>query len=190
MTDTGLTSRLRQHSRRAGLNIGVTMALAIAVCIIGFAAIYAQLTPLLSDFVGQDSRSERPVVRAPSQDTNTDHASRTEPQPAATQPAGSASNATEAPPTAPPPTVAPAEEFTPDLQSNSGAQVNLRSSPGQADGSNPDANVLTTLPLAAPLQVIGEEQTVDGQTWLNVRTENGDEGWIISAATEPYNPNA
>ncbi|MCC7025149.1 MAG: hypothetical protein IT338_20115, partial [Thermomicrobiales bacterium] len=44
MTDSGLSTRLRQQSRRAGLMVGITMALAIAICILGSAGLFAWLS--------------------------------------------------------------------------------------------------------------------------------------------------
>src|SRR5688572_17163882 len=52
MTDPGLTRRLRQHSHRSGLAIGLSMALAIAVCFGGFTWLYVQLDPWVRDFAG------------------------------------------------------------------------------------------------------------------------------------------
>jgi len=181
MTDTGLSNRLRHHSRRAGLNVGLSMALAIAICILGFATIYAQLSPVWSDFVGQDSPD--PVQPIP----DGDRAAAVNPNPEDPTPVSATAGQPEPTAVSEQPTVAPtspANEFDPDLQSNSIEQVNLRSSPGVGN------NVLTTLPLAAPLQTLGDEETIDGQLWIRVRTEDGEEGWIFSNATETYDPNA
>ena len=60
MTDPGLNNRLRQRSRRAGLMVGVTMALTIFICVGGFAAIYAGLVPFLSDVVPAQRTEARP----------------------------------------------------------------------------------------------------------------------------------
>ena len=47
MTDSGLSTRLRQQSRRAGLMVGLTMVLTIAICIFGEAAAGVQYTVTL-----------------------------------------------------------------------------------------------------------------------------------------------
>ncbi|MDP9368581.1 MAG: hypothetical protein M3Q03_09960, partial [Chloroflexota bacterium] len=62
MTDPGLTNRLRQHSRRAGIMVGLSMALTIAICVGGFTTIYARLAPFTSDFVAANTPvpTERP----------------------------------------------------------------------------------------------------------------------------------
>ena len=185
MTDPGLSNRLRQHSRRAGLNVGVSMAFAIAICILGFATIYAQLTPVLSDFVGQDPR-DAPVARtAPPPAGQQASTGGLQPTPGEVASAPPAEPPT---PTPPPPTPTPeSQAFEPTLQSNSSQSVNLRSTPGTGGG---DASIITTLPAATPLESLNEEQAVDGDPWIRVRTEDGTEGWILANATEPYDPNA
>ncbi len=65
-TPRSLSNRLRQHSRRSGFTVGVSMALAIAICIAGFVTIYVQLQPYISDFITQDPPEEEArVVAAP-----------------------------------------------------------------------------------------------------------------------------
>lgn len=182
MTDPGLTNRLRQHSRRAGLNVGVSMALAIAICIFGFATIYARLTPVLSDFVGQDARTE--VDRPSGEADDGAVAARRQPTPTP-QPEAAPSPTPRAQVTAVP--TEPAAAFSPTHQANSSEAINLRSSPGvTADNSN----LLHALPLAAPLQFLDEQQTVAGEAWMKVRTEEGEEGWVLAGATEPYQESA
>ena len=185
MTDPGLTSRLRQHSRRAGLNVGITMAVAIAICVAGFAGIYAWLTPLTSDFIPQEERS----VDAPSDDAGDGEAAALRPSPTPTETEGVAP--------APSPTVAPTSEpvptpdsaaFTPTHQSSSATQINLRAEPSK------EAALVTTLPLAAPLQFLNEEAPTsdpaeDGNRWMKFRTENGEEGWIREIDSELYEEN-
>lgn len=180
MTDPGLTNRLRQHSRRSGLNVGVSMALAIALCIAGFATIYARLDPLLSDFIGRESRLPAIADGNSAGDGGGDKPNTTARRPTPTPESVTAVAPTPAPTVAPDPTE-PAGDFTPDMQANSETAVNLRSSPGVTD-----VNLLQTLPLAAPLQDLGEIQNVEGEDWTQVRTEDGVEGWILSRATEPY----
>jgi hypothetical protein len=51
MTDSGLSTRLRQQSRRAGLMVGITMVLAIAICIFGAAGLFAWLSRPFSDLI-------------------------------------------------------------------------------------------------------------------------------------------
>src|SRR5947208_664465 len=51
MANPGLDNRLRQHSRRAGFIIGVSMLATIALCVGGFAVIYAKIDPYTRDFV-------------------------------------------------------------------------------------------------------------------------------------------
>ncbi|MBX6342532.1 MAG: hypothetical protein IRY97_08745, partial [Thermomicrobiaceae bacterium] len=56
MVEPGLTSRLRQHSRRSGVLVGVSMALTIAICIVAFIWIYVRVGPFLSDFIPRQAK--------------------------------------------------------------------------------------------------------------------------------------
>ena len=49
MTDTGLSNRLRQHSRRSGIAVGLTMAATIALCILTSAYIFGQIEPYVAE---------------------------------------------------------------------------------------------------------------------------------------------
>ena len=176
MTDPGLTNRLRQHSRRAGIMVGLSMALTIAICVGGFTTIYARLAPFTTDFVAANT----PIPSATPRST----------QIAATS-GGSGTNGVPptatAPPAPPTPTatVDPTQTptFEPDLQSNSELAVNLRQEPGT------QANIVTVLTAQTPLQSSGEEQTgPDGEIWIRVRTEDGEEGWIWRNSADPYQP--
>jgi hypothetical protein len=185
MTDPGLTNRLRQHSRRAGLNVGVTMALAIAICVAGFAGIYAWLTPLASDFIPQEDRS----VEAPADEAAGDEVAAVGPTPTPTQ--------AEAIAPTPIPTPAPASEavptadaagFTPTHQSTSAFSVNFRAEPSR------DSGVVTVLTPATPLEYLNQDAPTsnpaeDGNRWMRFRTQEGDEGWIREVDAEPYQEN-
>ncbi len=193
MTEPGLNHRLRQRSRRAGVMIGVSMALTIAVCVAGFSVIYASLDGVLSDFVPSDqsiANDDEPVegTQIAAQD------------PAPTQPPGEPAAPTAPPaaasqPTAPPtepaqPTATPPQEtFTPDYQSSSQYSLNLRSEPSSNGG---DSTIVAVLPPASPLQYLNEEQPTDdpsdGDRWMRFITEDGDEGWVREIDVEPYEP--
>ena len=187
MTDPGLSNRLQQHARRAGLNVGVTMALAIAICILGFATIYAQMAPLLSDFVGLDSRSD--PVSAPNDDEGGAVAA------APTQPTPTSLPAGQAPaaPTAAIASAAPTQPsgvFAPTHQITSTQSINFRAEPSASGG---DATIITTLPPATALQFLGEDAptedpAADGDIWMRFRIESGQEGWIREIDVEAYQP--
>ena len=180
MTDSGLSTRLRQQSRRAGLMVGITMVLAIAICIFGAAGLFAWLSRPFSDLI--------PVV-AP--------AAQVQPTLAPAEPAGQptaqgveqASDA-QAQPTPPPaeePTVSStANEFEPTHQISSGQSVNFRTGPSVAD------SVIIALPPATPLQYLDEDAPAtgpnEGDRWMRFRTQDGQEGWVLEILTEPYQP--
>lgn len=194
MTDPGLNHRLRQRSRRAGVMIGVSMALTIALCVAGFSVIYASLDEVLGDFVSRD----RPTARVEEPIAGTQIAAQ---DPASTQPAAGQAETTppptvpptEAPePTVPPtepPATPPEEAFRPDYQTSSQYSLNLRSEPSSDGGQS---TVVAVLPPASPLQYQNQDQPTDnpqdGDRWMMFVTEDGDEGWIREIDVEPYEP--
>jgi hypothetical protein len=180
MTDSGLSTRLRQQSRRAGLMVGITMVLAIAICIFGAAGLFAWLSRPFSDLI--------PVVVP---------AAQVQPTGAPAEPAGQPPSQgeeqaieTQAEPTQPAPaepTVSPiAEEFQPTHQIASGQSVNFRTGPSVGD------SVIIALPPATPLQYLDEDAPTsgpnEGERWMRFRTEDGQEGWVLEILTEPYQP--
>jgi hypothetical protein len=182
MSDPGLTNRLQQHSRRAGLNVAITMALAIAICVLGFAAIYARLSPMMSDFVGQGNEVVEPpraaagVSAARTTETPSDQAVLTAPtsQPTAPIRTPEASGTSEA--------------FKPTHQIKSNQSINFRSEPSASKGS---ATIIESLPLATPLQFLNDDAptddpATDGRRWMKFRIEDGKEGWVREIDVEPY----
>lgn len=184
MTDSGLSTRLRQQSRRAGLMVGITMVLAIAICIFGAAGLFAWLSQPFSDLI--------PVVAPAAQLQPTSEAG--EPaggQPAVDQPAAGdpvidvQTEATESASAAP--TVSSnTEAFEPTHQIAPGDSINFRAGPSVGDA------IIVALSPASPLEYLEEDapttNSSDGQRWMRFRNENGDEGWIREIDTEPYQP--
>ena len=160
--------------------VGITMVLAIAICIFGAAGLFAWLSRPFSDLI--------PIV-AP--------AAQTQPTAAPAEPAGQPppqgdeqAIETQAEPTQPPPaepTVSPiADEFEPTHQIASGQSVNFRTGPSVED------SVIIALPPATPLEYLGEDAPTsgpnEGDRWMRFRTEDGQEGWVLEILTEPYQP--
>ena len=198
MTDTGLTTRLRQHSRRAGLAVALAMGLTIAICIGGFAVIYAQLQPFIRDFVSQEAPVEdgRAFTVGRRDDEATREAAEGESggdEPSGDgEPTSQVEEESEPEPTEPPAPTPTSEAFVPDLQSNSDSTINLRSEPSTAGGQD---TVIRTLPPATPIRATGEraptdDPAQDGNFWIEVKTEDSETGWIREIDTEPYDPDA
>lgn len=192
MTDLGLNRRLRQRSRRAGVMIGVSMALTIALCVTGFSVIYASLDDVLGDFVSGD----QPVAATEAPEGGTEIAAQesTDPTAPPEDPAESAAAPTPTSQPSPPPTGPPASPteaaFQPDYQTSSQYSLNLRSEPSSQGGESP---VVAVLPPASPLQYQNEDAPTqnpqqDGDRWMRFLTEDGDEGWIRELDVEPYQP--
>ena len=177
MTDSGLSTRLRQQSRRAGLMVGITMVLAIAICIFGAAVLFAWLSRPFSDLI--------PVV-APAAQVQPTAAPAGQPPAQGDQQA----IAPQAQPTQPPaaaPTVSPtADDFKPTHQIGASQSVNFRAGPSTTDA------IIVALPPKTPLQYLNEDAPTtnpsDGNRWMRFRDEAGDEGWIREIDTEPYQP--
>lgn len=191
-TQRSLTNRLRQHSRRSGFAVGLSMAAAIAICIAGFIAIYVQLQPFISDFVSQDPPGEEarivarpdPTEAPADDDEESDAPADDEQEPTEVPEEDAPSEDSEPEPTEEP------EGFAPDRQigTETGSAIRLRSEPSVVGG---EATVVDNLAPATPIQTTGEEAPTedpasDGDLWIEVRTADGQLGWIREIDTEPF----
>jgi hypothetical protein len=176
MSDSGLSTRLRQQSRRAGLMVGITMVLAMAILIFGAAGLFAWLSRPFSDLIPVVApAAEAPVIEEPREPA--------EAPVAPTQPAPTVQiESTEA--AAAEPTAAPtAEAFEPTHQISANQSVNFRTGPSTNDP------VIIALSPATPLQFLDESsQSADGEQWMRFRTEDGQDGWVNEELTVPYEP--
>jgi hypothetical protein len=161
--------------------VGVTMVLAIAICIFGAAGLYAALSRPFSDLV--------PIVApaAPAQSADNPGGAETAETPAseptaADQPITQATEPPDAAPTEP----ANTTDFEPDYQIGAAQSVNFRAGPSTED------SIIVALPPATPLEYLNEDEPTsnpsDGDRWMRFRTESGEEGWIREIDTEPYQP--
>ena len=185
MSDPGLTRRLRQQSHRSGLAIGLSMALAIAVCFGGFTWIYVQLDPWVRDFAGAEVAPPTPTPREQaSGDENQDEEPPPDeeeedtptPEPDDEQPAEDSDQGN----------IDPVEEdnndnggFDPDYQVITLEPVNMRSGPGRS------FDIITPLDPGTPLEFIGSREPApeaedSGLDWLEFETQDGATGWIRS----------
>lgn len=163
--------------------VGISMALSIAICVGVFAAIYAGLTPWLSDLVPIDpppatqvaSTNQQSAAPQANNDTN--------------QPAIAPVNQPDPTPT---PEPAPEAEPTPTPEGDgfepthqiraAGESINLRPEPST------DNNPIRALSPATALQFLGEETPSNDGTWMLFVTEEGEEGWVRDIDTETYVP--
>jgi len=198
MTDRGLNNRLRQRSRRAGIMIGISMALTIMVCVASFSVIYSALDRFTTDFISDDDPTTvAEEIPAPGQTSQQDP---TEPAENTDQNDNDGEEQAEEEPTS---TTQPSdnqiepqatsEAFSPDYQIDSNQSINLRSGPG----TNND--IVTTLTIAQPLQYLGQSEESDnpgrdglapGQVWMQFRTEDGDVGWVREVDVAAYDEDA
>jgi hypothetical protein len=200
MPDPGLSHRLRQRSRRAGLMIGLSMVLTIAVCAMGFTVIYSALDGFTSDFISRSNDTptsipqEIQATEVPQASENGD-TNDTAINPDADDPATGeqAEPETDSPPTPTPETASANEDetgdgdegFDPDYQLR-GVTVNLRSGPSTSTG------IVTALPPSTPLEYLGEDEPTDspedGERWMRFTTEEGLDGWIREIDVSEYQP--
>ena len=195
MTDPGLTDRLRQKSRRAGLAVGLSMALTIAICIGGATVIYAALVEPLSQFIPippaqqiapqQGAGASGGLSDVPSVDAPAAQASSSQDVVAA--PTESPPSPTPEPTPDPSPTAA-SEAFDPTHQIRGDQAVNLRTEPSRSD-----SGVIRALPPSTPLQFMDDEAPTenpveDGDVWMLFRTSEGEEGWVREIDVSSYTP--
>jgi hypothetical protein len=160
--------------------VGITMVLAIAICIFGAAGLFAWLSRPFSDLI--------PIVAPAAQVQPTAAPAESAGQPPV--PEGDQAIETQVEPTQPAPaapTVSPtAVDFEPSHQIAAGQSVNFRTGPSVAD------SVIIALPPATPLQYLDEDAPTsgpnEGDRWMRFRTEDGQEGWVLEILTEPYQP--
>lgn len=155
--------------------VGITMVLAIAICVFGAALLFAALARPFSDLI--------PVIGpAPEGNANAAQADTLAAQTPPPDPAIEVNAApTEAAPAAP--TAVPTEAvFEPTHQVNANTSVNFRTGPSTGD------SVIVALSPATPLQFLDEEVDAGDGLWMKFRTENGNEGWIAEILVAPYQP--
>jgi hypothetical protein len=180
MTDTGLSNRLRQHSRRSGIAVGLTMAATIALCVLTSAYIFGQIEPYVAEVTGYEDPTSVPEEVA----VVDEEGEAEEPDPEQPQEQDENQPAEEAP--AGQPTVAasgPTETtsaFSATHTSNPDFTINFRPGPSVSSGDPIDSLVPGT-----PLQFLEEEaQDEEGTIWLRMQTETGQEGWIREVDTQ------
>jgi hypothetical protein len=182
MTDSGLSTRLRQQHRRAGLMVGVTMGIVIAICIFGAALLFAALSQPFSDLIPL-AGSVAPVQTAvPEADSSSGDdqiiAAAEEPTATSAEPTvAPGANAANTP---------QADDFEPTHQIGAAQSVNFRAGPSTGD------SIIEALSPATPLQYLDEDAPTsnpsDGDRWMRFRTDDGQEGWVREIDTTTYQP--
>jgi hypothetical protein len=179
MTDSGLSTRLRQQHRRAGLMVGVTMGIVIAICIFGAAVLFAALSQPFSDLIPMAGPLAPVQTPAPESSNSGTQAI------AAAQEPTAAAEPTVAP-NAEATTVPATDDFKPTHEIGAAQSVNFRAGPSTGD------SIIEALSPATPLQYLDEDAPTsnpsDGDRWMRFRTEDGQEGWVREIDTTTYQP--
>ena len=182
MSDSGLTNRLRQHSRRSGLGVGLTMAAAIAICILAAAWIFGQLEPYVGDIAGYDEPTATSVPAVAAVATGNETASSSTDNPASTQVPAERSNQSRNQPLLLPRRSHPLQQ--PCLKRRIDRIPISRLIFGR------DPAFRQEIPfhhchLATPLKFL-DEQALDeeGSIWLKMETETGTQGWLREVDTQ------
>lgn len=180
MTDSGLSTRLRQQHRRAGLMVGVTMGIVIAICIFGAALLFAALSAPFSDLIpmaGPVAPVEVPVNESGPDPTGDVVIAAEVTATVASQPTAAAQEPTP---------TQPEDDFAPTHQIGASSSVNFRAGPSTSD------SIIEALSPATPLQYLDEDAPTtspgDGDRWMRFRTEDGQEGWVREIDTTTYQP--
>jgi len=178
MNNSGLTSRLRQQSRRTGLAVGFAMAVTIALCIGIFVVAYAGVDPFTRDFIAQASPTPTSEPRG-SGDTADNNSSSNNQTEGGSSNNNSSNDNSDDNQDNPEPTNTPAaptptpDEFVADYLSNTETGVNFRSGPGT------DNDVIQLLDASTPLKSTGNVQEDDsGTVWMEFELRDGTTGWI------------
>ncbi|MDQ3694830.1 MAG: SH3 domain-containing protein [Chloroflexota bacterium] len=187
MTDPGLSGRLRQRSRRAGLMVGVSMALSILICVGVFAAIYAGLTPWLSDIVPIAPAASTQVANTGGGNQPANNPTGGNAQPAIAAAPNPAPTPTPAPDVAPEPepTAEPdTDDFAPthQIDNPNGESINLRPEPSTSN------EAIRALSIGTPLQFLDEESPSADGLWMLFATAEGEEGWVREIDTATFAP--
>lgn len=188
MSNTGLSERLEQHSRRGGVALGTAMALCILIALAGFIYLYTHLdffpdtrvratNPAAGGMIsGSGSATTRQLTPAASAAVGTPGANATN---IASETVSTASASTVTQATSPAasgtpgtagPTATPA--FTANYRIVGGQAINFRSDPGTM------SDRLKSLPPGTELQYLGQSQEVASDKWLRMRDQTGTEGWV------------
>ena len=178
--------------------VGLSMALAIAVCMGAFTYIYIQLEPWVQDFAGAEeappTRTPRPTAEPT--DEAAEEESEDEPEPTNTpepeQPAESESTDEEQPIEEQDEQDEDDEEqddeeaFDPDYRLAGAGDVNFRTEPSTAGGG---ATIIRPISPGTELEYLNEEAPVDdptdGTRWMRFQLEDGTEGWLREIDVEP-----
>ncbi len=172
MVEPGLTSRLRQHSRRSGMLVGLSMAVAMGICIVGFIWIYVRIGPIFSDFIPSNSASLTPVSSLLSGT----------PTGSATPLAGIAISSPTPIATPTRAGATPTAVFQPTHKIIAGEMVNFRAGPSTV------SDIVDVLPPGTELQFVGEQQVTSGVTWMRFHEQDGTDGWVRTVDVEPVVP--
>jgi uncharacterized protein YgiM (DUF1202 family) len=152
--------------------VGLSMAIAIAICIIGFIWIYVRVGPIFSDFIPAKSSSLTPVSSLLGSGT----------------PTGSATPLAGVAISTPTPTFAPAgvASPTPVWQAThkivAGERVNFRAGPSTV------SDIVDVLQPGTELEFVGQQQQTSGVTWMRFQLEDGTEGWVRTVDVDPIVP--
>ena len=176
MSDPGLTRRLRQQTHRSGIAVGLSMALAIVVCIAVFTVLYVKLDPWVRDFSGSEpAPTSTPHDTASNNDDNAKATEEPTEKPKATSTPKDASNSDSGSVTQD--DSGDNGDFKADYQVTALEQVNLRSGPGT------NFDIVQPVQPGTQLEYQNDQQAATdadnaGTNWMKFKLADGTEGWI------------
>ncbi len=181
MTDIGLSNRLRQHSRRSGIVVGLTMAATIALCILSSAYVFGRIEPYVAEITGYDDTTVVPQIadsQAGTSDEETGNGGNDE-QSSSAPTAAASEGQSGGQPTIAAATTDETDTFEMSHRSNPDFTINFRPGPSVSSG-----DPIGSLDPNTPLMYLGEDALdEEGVVWLKFRTESGLEGWVREVDT-------
>lgn len=152
--------------------VGLSMAIAIGICIIGFIWIYVRVGPVFSDFVPAKSASLTPVSSLLTSATPTGSAT----------PIAGVAISSPTPTSLPTVFASPSPVWEATHKIVAGERVNFRAGPSTV------SDIVDVLQPGTQLKFIGKQQTTSGVTWMQFDLEDGTQGWVRTVDVDPIVP--
>lgn len=152
--------------------VGLSMAIAIGICIIGFIWIYVRVGPVFSDFIPAKSASLTPVSSLLTSGTPTGSGT----------PIAGIAISSPTPTSLPSAVASPSPVWEATHKIVAGERVNFRAGPSTV------SDIVDVLQPGTELKFIGQQQITSGVTWMEFELQDGTQGWVRTVDVDPITP--
>ncbi len=152
--------------------VGLSMAVAIGICIIGFIWIYVRVGPIFSDFIPAKSLAITPVTSLLG-DAAT---------PGSGTPVAGIALTSPTPTRLPTVVASPTAVWEATHKIIAGETVNFRAGPSTV------SDIVDVLQPGTELKFVGQQQKTSGVTWMQFQLNDGTEGWVRTVDVDPIVP--